>query len=106
MSEGWFGKFIDNLAGLLKEPPYLIFLFIGTIFVVVSLLSEKHFEQVWIFFFYSVVGTIWRYIERDLVGNSFTEGMKSTTKYKRTVIIIYHIVNTLLILILFRYLGF
>lgn len=100
MAMGWLEKFIDNLAKLLKEPPYLLFLFVGTILVFVSILSNRYFDQVWIFFLYSIVGTICRYIERDVFKNVF-KGEKS----KPVVIAVYHLVNIVLFLLLLYYLN-
>lgn len=96
----WFKEFINKLAKLLKEPPYLVFLFIGAVLVFVSILSNRNFEQVWIFFLYSVGGAIWRYIEKDTYKNVFI-GEKS----KRVVIAIYHLGNIILFLFLLNYLN-
>lgn len=93
-------KFIDKLSSLLKEPPYLTFLFIGAVFVFVSILSNRYFEQVWLFFLYATVGVIWRYIEKDVYKNVFTSD-------KQIVIIriIYHLGNIVLFLFLLNYLN-
>lgn len=96
----WFEKFIDNLANLLKEPPYLLFLFIGAVVVFVSILSNRYFDQVWIFFLYSIGGTIWRYIERDFLKNVF-----KTEKQKTVSIIVYHLGNLVLFFLLLKYLN-
>ena len=64
----WFEKFIDNLAKLLKEPPYHLFLFIGSVFVLTTLIFQKNFEQTWTFFLYSIGGIMWRYAEKDIIG--------------------------------------
>jgi len=93
-------KYVDKLSGLLREPPYLLFVFIGAVFVFISLVVQKSFEQTWIFFVYSVGGMIWRYIERDVRKNVLPE------KLKKTSIIIYHIGNIGLFFALLRYLGF
>jgi hypothetical protein len=79
------------LAKLLKEePPYWIFLFVSSVFVITSLLAEYHFKEVWAFFLYSMIGTFWRHTKKDL-------------KLGR---VIYHIVNLGLIVGLFLYLGY
>lgn len=96
----WLEKFIDNLAKLLREPPYLIFLFISAVLVFVSILSNRYFEQVWLFFLYSTVGTIWRYIEKDVYKNVFT-----TDRQKAVVISIYHLGNIILFFFLLCYLN-
>jgi len=100
MAIQWFEKFIDNLAKILREPPYLIFLFIGAVLIFISILSGRHFEQVWIFFLYSIAGTIWRYIERDLRKNVLkTENQKSVS------IVLYHLMNIVLFFLLLYYLN-
>ena len=80
-----FEKFIDNLKNILKEPPYLIFLFVGAVFVSISILSNRYFEQVWLFFLYSIIGMIWRYGEKDIYKNVFTtkkqKGYKESYKW-------------------------
>ncbi|NCO24956.1 hypothetical protein GW901_00315 [Candidatus Parcubacteria bacterium] len=100
MAMQWLEKFIDNLANLLKEPPYLVFLFIGAVLVFVSILTNRYFEQVWLFFLYSIIGTIWRYIEKDVYKNVFT-----TDKQKAIVISIYHLGNIVLFFFLLNYLN-
>lgn len=100
MAMQWLEKFIDNLSNLLKEPPYLIFLFIGAVLVLVSILSNRYFEQSWLFFLYSIIGTIWRYIEKDVKKNVFT-----TDRQKVVVISIYHLGNIALFLFLLNYLN-
>jgi len=100
---GWFEKFIDNLAKLLKEPPYHLFFFAGSIFFLVSLLLQKNPEQTWTFLLYSVGGIIWRYAERDFKtesGENTTKLFGKTIKYKLITYIIYHVGNIVLFLIL------
>ena len=74
-------KFIEYLAKLLKEPPYLLFIVIGAVFVVTSLTSQRNFNQTWIFFLYSVGGTILRYIERDIRKKHIKIRMAEDGKY-------------------------
>lgn len=104
---GWFEKFIDNLAKLLREPPYLIFIFIGGIFVVISLISQRNFEQTWTFFLYAVGGTMWRYAERDFrteSGDNTVKLIGKNIKYKLITYVVYHLGNIGLFLVLLRYL--
>ena len=99
MKMEWFEKFIDHLAKLLKEPPYLLFVFISAVFVITSLISQRYFDQTWIFFLYSVAGTMWRYIERDVRHNLLKENQKAKS------IVVYHIGNLGLFFALLHYLG-
>ena len=102
MATEWFNSFINSLERLLDKPPYLIFVFIGAVFVVISLISRYSFEQTWVFFLYSVVGTVWRYIERDFMRLLQDKHPDS----KLLVISIYHFGNITLLLVLFHYLNF
>lgn len=95
-----FEKFVDNLAKLLDKPPYLWFAFIGAVFVIVSIASGRYFDQIWIFFLYSVIGVMWRYSERD-----FLRFLEDNKKLKFTTIVIYHIGNIGLLFALLYYLN-
>lgn len=102
MATKWLEEYISNLAKLLKEPPYLIFVFMGGIFVIISLISKYEFKSIWIFFLYSVGGTMWRYAERDFLGIA-----RDTKKIRLRILsqIIYHIGNIALFLMLVRFLD-
>lgn len=109
MATKWLEKFIDNLARILRQPPYLLFIFIGGIFVIITLITQKNFEQTWIFFLYSVGGTIWRYAERDFLresGENKVKIYKWSVRWKLITHIIYHIGNISLFLFLLHYLRF
>ena len=95
MANEGVGKFIEKLREIIDKPPYLIFLFAGAVLVFISILSDKHFEQVWIFFLYSVAGTVWRYVEKDIRKN-----VLKTQKQKDISTIAYHLVNIVLLLLL------
>lgn len=97
MATEWFKSFIDSLEKLLEKPPYLVFVFIGAVFVIISLIAKYHFEKMWIFFLYSVGGTIWRYIEKD-----FTRPLE---KYKLWIRVVYHLGNLVLFIALLHYLA-
>ena len=94
-------KFLERLAGLLKEPPYRQFVFVGAVLALMSLILREGFEQAWIFLLYSVGGTMWRYIERDIRHN-----VLKSDELRKISIIIYHIGNVGLFLALLHYLGF
>lgn len=80
-------KFIDIFNNRFKDPPYFIFLFIGAVLAFISISFNKYFEQVWLFFLYSVLGILWRHCIKDL---------KNESKH----ILLYHIVNIIITLIL------
>lgn len=61
-------SFIESLERLLEteKPPYLLFFFAGTIFVMISIITKYNFESTWIFLLYSAGGMVWRYFKKDL----------------------------------------
>lgn len=101
-------KFIDNLKDILGHPPYLIFVFIGSVLMTISLVTRIFYEQMWIFLLYSFCGVLWRYIEKDLDGG--IKKILSEERYKNishlVIIIIYHIGNISLFFALLYYLKF
>lgn len=101
MATEWFNSFINNLERLLEKPPYLIFVFISAVFVIISLIFKNYYEQTWVFFIYSISGTIWRYIERD-----FFRPLEKYINSKLWIIITYHIGNLVLLIGLLHYLKF
>jgi len=92
-------KFIDRLTTLLKEPPYKQFVFVGGVLAFVSLILQKWSEQIWVFLLYSVAGTMWRYMERDIRHNVLKSG-----RMIKISIVIYHIGNVVLFYALLHYL--
>jgi hypothetical protein len=92
------GKSIEEIRKIFGYPPYLIFVLVGAIFICFSLAKGNYFEQVWIFFLYSVTGSIWRYIEKDIMRNVLKEGQI------KTWLVIYHIGNFFLLFALLHYL--
>lgn len=89
------GEAIKEARKLLEYPPYLIFVFVGLIFVFTSLVWGNNFYQVWIFFLYTIFGSIWRYIEKDMLNGiqKLIEKEKSLKICNLIVISIYHIGN-------------
>ena len=112
MKKDWFQSFIEGLERIIEKPPYLIFIFIGSILVLVSLFLKSHFEQTWAFLIYAVGGSIWRHMEKDLSGPIMAKFPKKITLeskylYSDLIIrIIYHVGNLLLIFLFFHYLHF
>lgn len=102
----WLKSFIGSLERLLDKPPYLIFVFIGAVFVVISMITKYSFEQIWLFFLYSTGGTIWRYIERDFIRyiEKHHIGHNNYIYFRLAIISIYHIGNLVLFLALLHYL--
>ena len=100
------GEAIKEARKLLEYPPYLIFVFIGLIFVFVSLIWDNNFYQVWIFLLYAVFGSIWRYIEKDMMSGiqKLIKEEKNMNIANLSVISIYHIGNLVLLFALFKFL--
>lgn len=93
-------KFIEYLANLLKkEPPYLIFLLISSVLVLLSIMFDRYFDQTWIFLLYSIGGTIWRHAEKDVRNNVLT-----SKSIKTVSLVIYQVVNLAGFIFLFTYL--
>lgn len=101
MLTDWIKNYINEISKLLEKPPYLVFLFISSIFVLVSLISQKNLETTWVFFLYSVGGTMWRYIERD-----FFRPLENYPSSRLIIIILYHAGNIFLFWALLHYLNF
>jgi uncharacterized membrane protein YjjP (DUF1212 family) len=106
MATRGFEKFMQLLKEILSYPAYLVFVFIGAAFVFISLVSGNYFDKVWIFFLYSIIGSMWRYIEKDLDSGiqSLFKREKSRKICHLAVIIIYHTVNIILLFVLLHYL--
>lgn len=102
----WFEKFIEILKEILLWPCYLIFFFVSAILLLVSLITKFHFEQIWIFFLYSIAGSVWRYIEKDIDHGiqQIIEKEENKKICHLIVTIVYHIGNAGLLLGLFVYL--
>lgn len=110
MSE-WFKGFIDSLERLIEKPPYLIFFFVGAVFVAISLITKYNFDKMWIFFLYSVVGIMWRYAEKDIM-NPLVEKLsdkkpegKRYSSSELWIRAVYHVGNFLLLVGLFYFLS-
>lgn len=102
MTTEWIKNFIVSFERLIEKPPYLIFVFIGTIFVIVSLISQFSYKQTWAFLVYAVCGTIWRYAEKDLTNPL----IKKYPDSKLWIRAIYHIGNLALLIVFLHYLNF
>lgn len=93
----WFEKFIQNLSNILLLPCYLIFIYVSPILLIISLVTKNFFNQIWIFFLYTLAGSVWRYIEKDM-----DHGIQKVVKEEKKdvarlyLISIYHLGNILL----------
>ena len=107
---GWFEKFMDHVAMLLEKPPYFIFIFVASVLVFVSMLTGRYFRETWALFLYAAAGMMWRYLEKDLRSNLFSNKNKEGENKVRglawkTSMVIYHVGNIILLYILVTYLD-
>lgn len=102
VASNWLKGFIDSLERILDKPPYLVFVFISAIFLVVSLIARFHYEQSWIFFLYSAFGSMWRYVEKDFINHLAKYPQYPHSKI--TIISIYHLGNIALFIVLIYFL--
>lgn len=103
MDTDWFKTFIDHLRSLVKEAPYMIFIFISPIFLLIGLIWQKYFYLFVVFFLYSVVGIIWRHAVKDFRGRIKEVYEKLPEKYNKINLWltgVYQLVNLVFVIIL------
>lgn len=61
-------RFMDNLKEILDKPPYLIFVFVGSVFLAISIATQNDVAQSLVFFLYATSGAVWRHATKDLRG--------------------------------------
>ena len=98
MSEGFGKSFIESLERLIDKPPYLFFTFIAAALVLVSVASDRYFDQIWMFFLYSVGGMVWRHAEKDVRNN-----ILRLDRFKTVSLVVYQIVNLIAFTLFFVY---
>jgi hypothetical protein len=103
----WFKTFMDHLRGLIKEPPYLVFFFVSTILVIISLFHPIQIYTFLAVFLYSVFGLVWRHAVKDIRGRFKDAYPDKFLKIDLWLTATYQLVNllvvVLLILVLVRY---
>jgi len=58
-------EFMNHLITIIEKPPYLIFIFVSPVLLIITLIWQKYFNLFFIFFIYSVVGIIFRHAVKD-----------------------------------------
>ncbi len=62
-------EFMKHLKELIKEPPYLMFYFVSSVLLVISLIWKKeYFGLFFVLLIYSMIGVVWRHATKDLRG--------------------------------------
>jgi len=60
-------EFMKHLKDLIKEPPYLMFYFVSSVLLMISLIWQE--DYFWLFLtllIYSMIGVVWRHATKDL----------------------------------------
>src|SRR3989338_9334865 len=69
LKDNFIIEFMKHLKELIKEPPYLMFYFISSVLLIISLVwQEKYFGLFFILLIYSTIGVVWRHATKDLRG--------------------------------------
>ena len=94
-------EFMNHLKDLIKEPPYLMFYFISSTFLIISLVwQEKYFGIFLILLIYSVIGVVWRHAIKDLRGRLKEKYSNKLNTINLWLTGTYQLVNIILIIFL------
>ena len=81
-----FSGIFQTLAEVLKYPPYFSLLYISSIFILASIISNNYFEQTLTIFIYSIAGIFWRHIHTDYKAIYNPTGQLDTKINKKAVL--------------------
>lgn len=94
-------EFMKHLKDLIKEPPYLMFYFVSSILLIISLIwRENYFGFFFILLIYSMVGVVWRHATKDLRGRLKERYPDNFNKINLWLTGIYQLINLVFIIIL------
>lgn len=94
-------EFMRILKELIKEPPYLMFYFVSSVLLIVSLIwREGYFYYFLILLLYSMVGVIWRHATKDFGGKLEKRYPDKSKNINFWRVAIYQLINIILIFIL------
>lgn len=94
-------EFMKHLKDLIKEPPYLMFYFVSSTLLIISLIwRENYFGFFSILLIYSMVGVVWRHTTKDLRGRLKERYPDKFNKMNLWLTGIYQLINLILIIIL------
>ncbi len=96
----WLKAFMDNLRDLIKGPPYLVFFFVSTILLILSLLRPKYFYTFLAVFLYSLLGVVWRHAVKDIRGWIKDVYPDNSLKKNFWLTVFYQLVNLIAVVVL------
>lgn len=96
---GLYKYFFD----VLRYPPYFAILYMGSVFMLASIVFNRFFEQSLLIFLYAIVGIFWRHIHTDIKA-IYNPGGKLDSKVNKKTTLSYQIGNVILILLLIIFL--
>ena len=92
-------EFMEHLKDLIKEPPYLMFYFISSILLIISLIwRENYFWFFFILLIYSMVGVVWRHATKDLRGKLKEKYPDKFNTINLWITGIYQLINIVLVI--------
>ena len=63
---GFLGAFVYHLSKATKDPPFMSFFFLSSIFLMIAIGQKQYPKILFIFFLYSVFGLVWRHATKDI----------------------------------------
>lgn len=94
-------EFMKHLKDLIKEPPYLMFYFVSSVFLIISLIWREDYIRIFLtLLIYSMIGVVWRHATKDLRGRLKERYPVNFNTNNLWLTTIYQLVNLTLIIIL------
>jgi len=97
-------EFMKHLKDLIKEPPYLMFYFVSSILLIISLIwRENYFKFFFILLIYSMVGVVLRHAVKDFRGRIkelYEKSLERFNKINLWLTGIYQLLNLILVIVL------
>lgn len=96
----WLKTFMDHLRDLITGPPYLVFFFVSTILLIISLFRSEYLYTILAVFLYSIFGVVWRHAVKDIRG--WIENVYKDNFQKKNfgLTVIYQLVNLIAVVVL------
>ena len=101
LKDNFIIEFMKHLKELIKEPPYLMFYFISSVLLIISLVwQEKYFGLFFILLIYSTIVVVWRHATKDLRGRLKEKYPDKFNTINLWLTSIYQLINIVLIIFL------